>query len=55
MAGENVTIKDNIFDNGTSESVLLNSAKGSVIFSGNEYLGKKPVVNTAEPQVTKDF
>ena len=55
VAGENVTIKDNIFDNGTSESVLLNSAKGSVIFLGNEYLGKKPVVNTAEPQVTKDF
>lgn len=55
VAAEDVSIVNNIFDNANSDSVILNSAGGTVTFSGNKYLSGKPVVKDTDATVIKDF
>ena len=55
VAAENVTITDNTFDNEGSDSVVLNSAEGTVTFSDNTYLSGKPIVRETSAYVTTDF
>lgn len=55
VAAENVTITNNTFDNEGSDSIVLNSAEGTVTFSDNTYLSGKPIIRGTSAYVTTDF
>lgn len=55
VAAENVTILNNTFDTYGSDSVLVLSAEGSLIFNGNDYNGKTALIKTEDAVVNKDY
>ena len=55
VAAENVTITNNIFDSEGSESVVIDSAGGTISFSGNTYLSGTPVIKETSADIITDF
>ncbi len=54
-SGENVTVRNNVFNTGKGYSVLVDSAGNNIVFEGNTYNKNTPVINGSSSTIKTDF